>query len=329
MKTKSFAGKVAAVTGAGSGMGRSLAVNLAKRGCEVALSDIDERTVAETAGLVKDVSSVKVTHRKVDVSDAAAVKAWAEDVAKQHGRVNLVFNNAGISYAATVEGYDDADFERIIDINFWGVVNGTRAFLPHLRASGDGHVVNTSSVFGIVAFPGQCSYNAAKFAVRGFTEALRVECEITNSPVSATCIHPGGIKTNIAKASKVHDSMRTLGIDDLEAASKRFEKAFRVSADDAAEIILRGVAKNARRVLVGVDAHLIDLVQRIVPGRYHGLVARMHHRISARINKTTAAQAPARNATTTTTATPAATPAPAEEAKRPPPPSSDALRARP
>jgi NAD(P)-dependent dehydrogenase (short-subunit alcohol dehydrogenase family) len=283
MKTSSFSGKVAAITGAGSGMGRSLAVNLARRGCEVALSDIDERTLAETAGLVKRVSSVKVTHRKVDVSEAAAVKAWADQVATDHRRVNLVFNNAGISYAATVEGYDDADFERIIGINFWGVVHGTRAFLPHLVASGDGHVVNTSSVFGIVAVPGQSSYNAAKFAVRGFTEALRLECEIKGSPVSATCIHPGGIKTNIAKASKVHESMRTLGIDDLEAAAKRFEKAFRLSADDAAEIILRGVSKNARRVLVGADAHLIDLVQRILPGRYHGVIARLHRRINVRL----------------------------------------------
>jgi NAD(P)-dependent dehydrogenase (short-subunit alcohol dehydrogenase family) len=285
MKTKTFSGKVAAITGAGSGMGRSLALNLARQGCEVALSDIDERTLAETAGRVKNVSSVKVTHRKVDVSDAAAVRAWADQVAKEHGRVNLVFNNAGISYAATVEGYDDADFERIIDINFWGVVNGTRAFLPHLVASGDGHVVNTSSVFGIVAFPGQSSYNAAKFAVRGYTEALRLECEIKKSPVTATCIHPGGIKTNIAKASKVHESMRTLGIEDLEGAAKRFERAFRLSSDDAADIILRGVQKNARRVLVGADAHLIDLVQRVLPGRYHGVIARMHRRISARLKK--------------------------------------------
>jgi len=180
-------------------------------------------------------------------------------------------------------------------------VNGSRAFLPHLVASNDGHVVNTSSVFGIVAFPGQSSYNSAKFAVRGFTEALRVECEIKGSPVTATCIHPGGIKTNIARASKVHESMRTLGIDDLEGASKRFEKAFRLSADDAAEIILRGVSKNARRVLVGADAHLIDLVQRILPGSYHGLIARMHHRINTRLQKmkvgaTTATSTPAKSA---------------------------------
>lgn len=278
---KSFAGKVAAITGAGSGMGRSLAVALAKRGCEVALCDVDEATLAETAGIVKSVSSVRVTRKRVDVSDRAAVFAWADDVVRDHGRVNLIFNNAGISYAATVSGAEYEDFERIIDINFWGVVHGTKAFLRHLRASGDGHVVNTSSVFGLVAFPGQCSYNSAKFAVRGFTEALRIELEITGAPVSATSVHPGGIKTNIARASKCHPSLAELGIDDIENAGRRFERAFRTTADDAAEIILRGVQKNARRVLVGSDAKMLDLLQRIVPSRYHALVARSAKRVLA------------------------------------------------
>lgn len=276
---KSFEGKVAAITGAGSGMGRSLAVALARRGCEVALSDVDERTLSETVGLVKDASSVRVTKRRVDVAKRDEVYAWAADVVRDHGRCNLVFNNAGISYAATVAGAEYDDFERIVDIDFWGVVYGTKAFLPHLVASGDGHVVNTSSVFGLIAFPGQSTYNAAKFAVRGFTEALRVELEITGAPVSATSVHPGGIKTNIARASKRHASLRELGIDDLDGAGERFERAFRVTADDAAETILKGVQKNARRVLVGADAHVIDLVQRLVPGRYHGLVARAARRV--------------------------------------------------
>jgi NAD(P)-dependent dehydrogenase (short-subunit alcohol dehydrogenase family) len=276
---KSFAGKVAAITGAGSGMGRSLALALAKRGCEVALSDVDERTVAETAGLVKSISSVRVTRKRVDVSERDAVFGWADDVVRDHGRCNLIFNNAGISYAATVSGAEYPDVERIIDINFWGVVHGTKAFLPHLRASGDGHVVNTSSVFGLIAFPGQCSYNAAKFAVRGFTEALRIELEITGAPVSATCVHPG--KTNIARASKCHPSLAELGIDDIDNAGRRFERAFRTTADEAAEIILRGVQRNDRRVLVGTDAKLLDLIQRVVPSRYHALVARSAKRILA------------------------------------------------
>lgn len=293
---KSFAGKVAAITGAGSGMGRSLALALARRGCEVALSDVDEKTVAETAGLVKSVSSVRVTRKRVDVSERDAVFAWADDVVRDHGRCNLIFNNAGISYAATVSGAEYPDVERILDIDFWGVVHGTKAFLPHLRASGDGHVVNTSSVFGLIAFPGQCSYNAAKFAVRGFTEALRIELEITGAPVSATCVHPGGIKTNIARASKCHPSLAELGIEDIDNAGRRFERAFRTTADEAAEIILRGVQRNDRRVLVGTDAKLLDLLQRVVPNRYHALVARSAKRILARRPIEAEVGDPARNA---------------------------------
>jgi NAD(P)-dependent dehydrogenase (short-subunit alcohol dehydrogenase family) len=276
---KSFRGKVAAITGAGSGMGRSLAVTLARRGCEVAISDIDERSLAETAGLVKGMADVRVTRRRLDVADRDAVYAWADEVVRDHGGCNLIFNNAGVSYAATVEGANDHDFERIMAIDFWGVVHGTRAFLPHLKASGDGHVVNTSSVFGLLAAPGQCTYNSAKFAVRGFTEALRIELEITGAPVGASCVHPGGIKTNIARASKMDPSMHALGIDDLAAASRRFERSFRTTADEAAEIILRGVEKNARRILVGTDAHIIDLFQRLIPSHYHGVVARLHQRI--------------------------------------------------
>lgn len=276
---KSFTGKVAAITGAGSGMGRSLAVALARRGCEVALSDVDTEGLAGTAKLA---TGVKVTTRKVDVANREEIQAWSREVVREHGRVNLLFNNAGLSYAATTWGGDLADVEHIIDVDLWGVIHGTRAFLPHLVASGEGHVINTSSLFGLVAFPGQSAYNAAKFGVRGFTEALRIELEITRSPVSATCVHPGGIKTNIARRSKTHASLSELGIQDVANAGRRFEKAFRVSADDAAEVILRGVQKNARRVLIGTDAHLLDAMQRLVPGRYHGLVARVAQRVLAR-----------------------------------------------
>lgn len=297
---KSFAGKVAAVTGAASGMGRSLALALARRGCEVALSDVEERGLAETARLARAAPSrVRVTSKRVDVSDERAVRAWAKEVVDEHGRCNLVFNNAGVAYAATVEGADLADFERVVDIDFWGVVHGTRAFLPYLRASGDGHVVNTSSLFGLIAFPGQSCYNAAKFAVRGFTEALRVELEITGAPVSATCVHPGGIKTNIVKASKVHPSMCDLGFDDIEAGKTRFERAFRVTADEAAEAILRGVQKDARRVLIGADARALDLLQRLLPGRYHGLLARASRRVLAGA-RPDAARAPAEPAAVAT-----------------------------
>ena len=217
-------------------MGRSLAVNLAKRGCEVAISDVDEVGLAETARLADAAKpGLRVTKKVVDVSSEEQVKEWARDVATDHGRVNLIFNNAGIAYSSTVEGAEQKDFDRIMDINFWGVVYGTRQFLPFLRASGEGHVINTSSLFGLVAFPGNGTYNASKFAVRGFTEALRIELEITGAPVSATAVHPGGIKTNIARAAKMHPSMADLGITDSEKGKRDFEKMFRVTADDAAE----------------------------------------------------------------------------------------------
>lgn len=276
---KSFTDKVAAITGASSGMGRSLALSLARRGCEVAICDVDERGLAETARLVKEAApSIRVTTRKLDVANGDDMRAWAKEVASDHGRCNLVFNNAGVSHAATVDGIEGPEFERVIDINFWGVVHGTKAFLPYLRASGDGHVVNTSSVFGLIAFPGQCAYNSSKFAVRGFTDALRVELELTRAPVSATCVHPGGIKTNIARTSKVHPSMADLGVTDLEGASRRFEKAFRVTADAAAETILRGVQRNAPRVLIGTDARFIDFLHRVFPGSYQSLIARTSRR---------------------------------------------------
>jgi NAD(P)-dependent dehydrogenase (short-subunit alcohol dehydrogenase family) len=270
VKTPVFSAKVAAITGAASGIGRALAVALSRRGCALAVADVDESGLAETARLAKE-HGVKVTERSLDVTAADDFRAWAAEVVKEHGGVNFIFNNAGVSYGATVQGYEDADFRRVMDVDFWGVVNGTRAFLPHLEASGDGHVINISSIFGVIAFPGQSAYNAAKFAVRGFTECLRMELEITKSPVTATCIHPGGVKTNIAKASKLHASLAKLGVD-VESATSRFEEQFRTSADDAAAIILRGVAKNARRVFVGADAHVIDFMQRVLGAGYQSVL---------------------------------------------------------
>jgi NAD(P)-dependent dehydrogenase (short-subunit alcohol dehydrogenase family) len=274
MKSPTFSGKVAAVTGAASGIGRALAVALARRGCEVAISDVDAQGLAQTAALAL---GAKVSSQRVDVSRGEDLTAWAAEVVRAHGKVNLIFNNAGVSYAGTVLGTDEAQFRRVLDVDFWGVVNGTRAFLPLLEASGDGHVVNISSIFGIVAFPGQSAYNAAKFAVRGFTEALRIELELAGSPVSASCVHPGGVKTNIVRASTFHPSLATLGLK-VERAGSDFEKTFRTTPDQAAEAILRGVAKNARRILVGGDARLLDLLQRWFPGSYHAVLVRATRR---------------------------------------------------
>ena len=270
---KSFDNKVAAITGASSGMGRSLAVLLAKRGCQVAISDVNEVGLAETAKLA-GAHGVKVTQKRVDVANREEVYTWADEVVRDHGKCNLIFNNAGVAYGASVEGCEYADAEWVVGINFWGVVYGTKAFLPHLRASGEGHVVNTSSLFGLLGFPGQSTYNATKFAVRGFTEALRIELDMMKAPVSATSVHPGGIKTNIARTARMSRSVMDFGVkeEDLANHASRIEKQFRVTADDAAETILRGVQRNARRVLIGTDARIYDLVQRIVPSSYQWVV---------------------------------------------------------
>jgi len=263
---KSFENKVAAITGAGSGMGRTLALRLAAQKCQLALSDVNEAGLAETAQLAAQ-SGVKVTSKKVDVADRAAVYAWADEVVRDHGKVNLIFNNAGVALGATVEGMSYEDFEWIVGINFWGVVHGTKAFLPHLKASGEGHIINTSSVFGLMGIPSQSAYNATKFAVRGFTEALRQELDLGKSNVSATSVHPGGIKTNIARAARMTKSIRDIGLDD-ERGSEKFEKLFITTADSAAATILRAVRCNKRRVLIGPDAHVVDLMVRLLPSSY-------------------------------------------------------------
>jgi len=272
---KSFENKVAAITGAASGMGRALAIALARRGCHLALSDVQAEQLAKTATIAGSVGRVKITTEHVDVSKRDQVYTWADATARAHGRVNLIFNNAGVTYASTIEGAGYDQFEWIVGINFWGVVYGTKAFLPYLKASGDGHVVNISSLFGLLGYPGQGTYTATKFAVRGFTETLREELEIERAPVSATCVHPGGIKTNIARSARVSGSLKDLGVEDVEGSAKRFEKMFfRTTAEDAAELILRGVERNARRVLVGGDARLLDVVQRLLPSSYEWMIAR-------------------------------------------------------
>ena len=272
---KVFRNKVAAITGAGSGMGRCLAIQLAQEGCHVAISDCNEAGLAETAAQVaRHAPGVTVTTHIVDVADRAAVHAWADDVAAAHGRVNLIFNNAGVALSSTVDGmqYDDLDW--IIGINFWGVVHGTKAFLPHLKASGEGHIVNTSSVFGLFAQPGMGAYNASKYAVRGFTESLRQELDLMDCGVSATTVHPGGIKTNIARASRVSPSVNGLLVRDAQQGREEFEKFFITTPEQAAGIILAGVRANKRRVLVGPDAYAADAMARLLPAAYQSLVVR-------------------------------------------------------
>ena len=270
---KSFAGKVAAVTGAGSGIGRELAFQLARRGCHLALCDVNEKGLAETVEALHRMG-VKVTDARVDVSNREAVHRWANRTAGDHGKVNLVFNNAGVALGSTIEGGSYEDFEWLFDIDFWGVVHGTRAFLPHLRASGEGHVVNLSSVFALISVPGQAAYNASKAAVRAFTEALRMELEMSGAPVSATSVHPGGIKTNIARTSRGDASLEDLGLD-AKNSREKFDNLFITGPDKAAGVILRAVEKDKRRVLVGPDAYVIDAMSRLMPGAYQHIVKRL------------------------------------------------------
>lgn len=279
---KSFNNRVAAITGAASGLGRSLAVDLARRGCHLALSDINLRELGHSAELAR-VHGVKVTTEKLDVADHAAIFAWASSVQAQHGRVNLIFNNAGVSLAAPVETAKIEDFQWLMGINFWGVVHGTQAFLPLLRASGEGHVINISSAFGLASMPTQGTYNTSKFAVRGYTEALRIELDIEDGPVSATCVHPGGIATNIAMAGRIDASVENVTGISADTLKRRSHKMIQTtSAEEAAQAILAGVQRNARRVLIGRDAQMIDALVRLAGPSYQKIVVARAKKLKAR-----------------------------------------------
>jgi NAD(P)-dependent dehydrogenase (short-subunit alcohol dehydrogenase family) len=268
---KDFSNRVAAVTGAGSGIGRALATELARRGCNLSLSDIDKAGLEETAEMAMD-GKVTVTTTPVDVSDREAMQRWADATVDDHGAVNLVFNNAGVALGATVETMTYDDFEWLMDINFWGVVHGTKAFLPHLKAAGEGHIVNISSVFGLVGIPSQSAYNAAKFAVRGFTEALRIELDLERCGVSCTTIHPGGIKTNIARNARFDDSSLEMFGQDPSKVIAASERAFITTPDKAARVILRAVEHDRRRAMIGPDGHVIHALSLTPPALYQRLI---------------------------------------------------------
>jgi NAD(P)-dependent dehydrogenase (short-subunit alcohol dehydrogenase family) len=264
---RNLTGRVAAVTGAASGIGRALAVAFAREGMHVAISDVNEAGLVETAASAARFGT-RITSARVDVSERAAVHAWADAVAREHGAVHLVANNAGVALGTTIERMTYDDLEWLFGINFWGVVHGTKAFLPHLLAADEGHIVNVSSVFGLIAVPGQGAYNAAKFAVRGFTECLRQELEVAGQSVSATCVHPGGVRTNIARSAR----NRQEELVSSEEVARRFDQVARTTPEWAALRIVRGVQRNARRVLIGADALAIDVVQRLSGAGYQALV---------------------------------------------------------
>ncbi|MGO3326657.1 SDR family NAD(P)-dependent oxidoreductase [Gordonia sp. (in: high G+C Gram-positive bacteria)] len=264
---KDFRNKVIVITGAGSGMGRDLAVQLGRRGAKLAISDMNPDGLAETERLVTQ-TGAQVHSQILNVAEREAFLEYADTVAAHYGTVNAVFNNAGIAHHGEVEHTEFKDIERVMDVDYWGVVNGTKAFLPYIIASGDGHIVNTSSLFGILAEPGQAAYNSAKFAVRGFTEALNQEMIIAGHPVKVTCVHPGGIKTAIAR------NATTSGDHDAKATAALFDKYLaNTTSEKAAEIIIKAVEREHARVLVGADAKILDLSVRLVASKYQGISA--------------------------------------------------------
>ncbi|WP_134741330.1 SDR family NAD(P)-dependent oxidoreductase [Nocardioides sp. 503] len=267
-------GKVVVITGAGSGIGRALALDLAGRGSLLALSDVDEAGLAATVAQVKAAGAAEVRSDRLDVADREAFAAYAVAVVEHFGRVNVVINNAGVALAGNLADLDYDDMEWIVGINFWGVVHGTKEFLPHLIASGDGHVVNLSSLFGLVSMPGQSAYNATKYAVRGLTEALREEMLAAGHPVGVTAVHPGGIKTAIAR------NARSALAEDQQSNAKLFdEKLAKMTPEKAASIIVKGILRNKARVLVGWDAHALHTGAKLLGSRYQDVVARASRRV--------------------------------------------------
>ena len=262
-------GKVVVVTGAGSGIGRELAREAARRGARLALSDIDADGLAHTVDLARGDGATDVHSQRLDVTEQALVAGYAGAVAEHFGAVHLVINNAGIAFTGRVEESAYKDIARVMDVDYWGVVHGTKEFLPHLIASGDGHLVNISSLFAILSVPTQNAYNAAKAAVQQFTESLRMEMLADGHPVDVTCVHPGGIKTAVARSAGAAE-----GLNSSDFATIFDSKFARTEASTAARVILDGVERRKPRVMVGIDARLIDAMVRLFPAGYQkGTVA--------------------------------------------------------
>ncbi|CCD86915.1 putative short-chain dehydrogenase [Bradyrhizobium sp. ORS 285] len=269
----------AAITGAASGIGRALAVELAAGGCDLALADRDEAGLASVAAELA-ASGRKITTHRLDVSDAQAIAQFAADATAAHPGLNIVVNNAGVALFGAFHEIDQTEIEWLFNINFWGVVHGSRAFLPHLARQREAHIVNLSSIFGIIAPPGQSAYAAAKFAVRGFSESLRHELAMANSPVKLSVVHPGGVATAIARNARAGHGMtdNARRVQSIE----RFERLAKTSPRDAALRIIQGIERNEPRILIGGDARFMDLLQRVMPGTYWKVMAKRLEKAAAK-----------------------------------------------
>ncbi|WP_298367088.1 SDR family NAD(P)-dependent oxidoreductase [uncultured Bradyrhizobium sp.] len=275
-----ISGSAAAVTGAASGIGRALAHELALRGCDLAIADRDEAGLQAAAAEIAKVSPRKVTVHRLDVSEPGQIAAFAEAAGVAHPGLNIVVNNAGVALLGEFCEIEQAQMEWLFNINFWGVVHGTRAFLPLLSRQREAHIVNISSIFGILAPPGQSAYCAAKFAVRGFSESLRHELAVANSSVRLSVVHPGGVATNIARNSR-----SGTGITDNARRAEsieRFDALARTTPTAAAQRIIAGIEKNQPRILIGKDARFMDLLQRFRPATYWKVMQRMMEKTAAR-----------------------------------------------
>lgn len=277
-----ISGKIAVITGAASGIGRATAIALAKEGARLAIADLDRAGLAETASRIQAAGGQASTFL-LDVASRSAVHAFAQEVEATLGGADIVINNAGVAQIARVDELAYEDLEWVMNINFWGVVHGTKAFLPQMQAKGAGHIVNVSSIFGVIAVPSQSAYNSAKFAVRGFTEALAHE--MRGTAIHVSCVHPGGIKTNIMRNARFLQSVQSTV---KEEAATGFDKLARTTPDMAAQTILAGIKANKRRILIGNDARFIDIIQRLLPASYEKVLLRRNMlEIASRESSTT------------------------------------------
>jgi len=271
-------GAAVAVTGASGGIGRALALELAARGADLALADRDEAGLKAVAAEIG--TRQKVTTHRVDVGEPAEIAAFAQAAIAGHPSLNIVINNAGVALLGQFSEIDQSQMDWLMNINFWGVVHSTRAFLPHLATRAEAHIVNLSSIFGIIGPPGQTAYAASKFAVRGFSESLRLELQMAKSPVRLSVVHPGGVATNIARNSRtgsgVSDNARR------SQAIERFDRVAKTTPQAAALRIIEGIEKNQPRILIGSDARMMDLLQRFRPATYWAVLARRIEKMASK-----------------------------------------------